>query len=142
MQRAVVPATSIKAGSYMIASFVAIGTALMGFIGAYTENFCMLMAYGIIMVVTFAMRTISTMVLLKITANPYDTQIPPIIQGLPGTSSVGAELIYAIIEILLAVCAFYLAWAINKREVLNYIDPQFYYSSTEYETIHSNASLI
>jgi len=139
---AVIPSTSIKAGSYMIASFVAIGTALIGFIGAYTENFCLVMAYGILMVVTFAMRTISALVLLKIRAIPYETEIPAIMHGLPGTSLVYMELIYAIIEILLAISAFYMCWSINKRQNLQYLDPQYYYTMPDYQAIHSNSSLI
>jgi len=126
----------------MIASFVAIGTALIGFIGAYTENFCMIMAYGILMVVTFVMRTISALVLLKITAIPYETEIPAIMHGFPGTSWVYFELLYAIIEILLAICAFYMGWTINKRETMNYLDPQYHYTIPDYEAIHSNLSLI
>ena len=139
---AVVPTTSIKAGSYMIASFVAIGTSLIGFIGAYTENFCMSMAFGVLMIVTFAMRTISALVLLKITGIPYETEIPAVLQGLPGTSVVYIELIYSITEVCLSMCAFYLSWAIHKRETLNQLNTQYYYTAPNYESVHSNSSLI
>lgn len=50
----------------MIAAFVAIGTATMGFIGAYKHNFCMIFAYSSIQTVSFAVRTITTMVMVKI----------------------------------------------------------------------------
>ena len=139
---AVMPSTSLKAGSCMIAAFVAIGTALIGFIGAYTENFCMTMAYGVLMVVTFAMRTISALVLLKITGIPYETQIPAILHGLPGTSAIYIELMHAIIEITLSMCAFYLCWAINKKEALVQFSPQYYYTAPNYDSVHSNSSLI
>lgn len=139
---AVVPSTSLKAGSYMIASFVAIGTALIGFVGAYTENFCMTMAYGVLMIVTFAMRTISALVLLKITGIPYETEIPAILHGLPGTSVVYIELIYALTEMTVSMCAFYLCWAISKRESLIQFSPQYYYTAPNYDSVHSNSSLI
>lgn len=124
------PKSNIKAGSYMLGSFLVIGTSLMGFIGAYTENFCMLMAYGVIQVTIFATRTISTMVVIKITAYPYETPIPPIMSGLPGTSSVGAEVIYALLEISLATCAFYLTWGISKQGGTTSAqwNPQYYYN--------------
>ena len=139
---AVVPNTSLKAGSYMVASFVAIGTALIGFVGAYTENFCMTMAYGVLMTVMFAMRTISALVLLKITGIPYETEIPAIMHGFPGTSVIYIELTLAIIEILLSMSAFYLCWAINKKETLIHLNPQYYYNSNNYDSIYSNSSLI
>ncbi len=80
--------------------------------------------------------------IVKITAIPYETEIPAIMHGFPGTSWVYFELVYAIIEILLAICAFYMGWTINKRETMNYLDPQYHYTIPDYEAIHSNLNLI
>lgn len=141
--------TSIQAGSYMIAAFIAIATAVMGFIGAYRENFCMIMAYSSIQIVSFAVRTIITMVMVKLTFTK-DFQndkgiedIPYMISGLPGTSSVPVELLYAVIEVSLATSGFYLAWAVNKKDHLYYMDPQFYYTTNDQRAVHySNANVI
>lgn len=143
--------TSVNAGSYMVGAFVAIGTALMGFLGAYTENFCMVMAYACIQLVSFAVRTIITMVMVKISftkalkdeKDALDEQIPYMISGLPGTSSVAIELLYSVIEISLALCGVYLAWALNRRDNLQHLDPRLYYTANEQPVIYySNANVM
>ena len=134
------PSSSIKAGSYLIASFITIGTSVLGFVGACTDNFCMLMAYGIILVVTFAVRTISTLVLLIIAVNQYEAQLPAFMHGLPGASSPVMELMYASTEIILAFCAFYVSWAITKKQTVNYPNPRQYYCF--YQPNYENPALL
>ena len=148
----------------MVAAFVAIGTATMGFLGAFRHQFCMIMAYGSIQLVSFAVRTITTMVMVKITftkdfhatigspgpkdvtkADDQDSvttweDIPYMMSGLPGSSAVPVELLFSVIEISLAMCAFYLAWAVQKRDQQILFDQRFYYTAP-IETAPGNYSL-
>lgn len=116
---AVVPSTSLKAGSYMLLAFYVIGRALLGLVGYYTDNFCLLFSYGVLLVATFVVRTILTLVRLKITSGvDKDMYIPPLLQACPGALSVSIELICSLLECSQAFCSFYLCWIIVKTATI------------------------
>ncbi|KAI2800133.1 hypothetical protein BLOT_014042 [Blomia tropicalis] len=80
----VAPATSLKAGSYMLLAFYVIGRALLGLVGFHIDNFCLLFSYGVLLVATFVIRTIFTLVRLKIMAGADpELIIPSILQACP-----------------------------------------------------------
>lgn len=153
---AIIPNLSIKAASYMFYSFLLCGTSLMGFIGCYLENFCLLMGYGSVTLVNFAFRITLVLVLLKLKSNSFlaanhldetittvapsslansaqqALSLPPIMSGLPGTSSVGIELAYSCIDIVLVFSAFCLAGAIEKRNRLAHEDAKYHHFSNNF----------
>ncbi|KAJ6225549.1 hypothetical protein RDWZM_004094 [Blomia tropicalis] len=111
----VAPATSLKAGSYMLLAFYVIGRALLGLVGFHIDNFCLLFSYGVLLVATFVIRTIFTLVRLKIMAGADpELIIPSILQACPGALSIPIELICSILECSQAFCSFYLCWIITK----------------------------
>lgn len=114
---AVIPGTALKAGSYMLLAFYVIGRAILGLVGCYTDNFCLLFSYGTLLVATFVVRTILTLVRLKIT-NGDDDQllIPPLLQASPGALSAPIELICSVLEFSQAFCSFYMCYIISKTE--------------------------
>ncbi|KAH7646723.1 hypothetical protein HUG17_2261 [Dermatophagoides farinae] len=113
---AVASTASLQAGSYMLLAFFIISRALLGIIGYYTENFCLLFSYGVLLLATFVLRTIIIMVRLKIMVSPdQQLPIPPLLQAAPGTKSTYIELILAIIECLQVFGCFYLCWLWTKK---------------------------
>lgn len=110
----VAPAASLEAGSYMLLAFFVIGRALLGLVGYYTNNFCLLFSYGVLLLVTFVIRTIMILVRLKINTGPEDLIIPPLLKAVPGAFSAPIELICSLLECSQAFCSFYLCWIVTK----------------------------
>lgn len=111
----VVPAASLKAGSYMLLAFFIIGRALLGLVGYYSDNFCLLFSYGSLLLATFVVRTILILVRLKITTSPDDQlHIPPLLMAAPGALETPIEILCSLLECSQAVCAFYLCWIVSK----------------------------
>lgn len=117
---AVAPTASLQAGSYMLIAFFIIGRALLGIIGYYTKNFCLLFSYGVILLVTFVLRTIMIMVRLKITVSPdHRLNIPPLLQAAPGAMATYIEMICAVFEFLQTLGTFAFCWIMNKQTAIN-----------------------
>lgn len=117
---AVAPTASLQAGSYMLIAFFIIGRALLGIIGYYTKNFCLIFSYGVILLVTFVLRTIMIMVRLKITVSPdHRLNIPPLLQAAPGAMATYIEMICAVFEFLQTLGTFSFCWIMNKQTAIN-----------------------
>ncbi|XP_027197967.2 uncharacterized protein LOC113792253 [Dermatophagoides pteronyssinus] len=117
---AVASTATLQAGSYMLLAFFIIGRALLGIIGYYTENFCLLFSYGVILLATFVFRTIIMMIRLKIMVSPdHQLPIPPLLQAAPGAMSTYIELILAIFECLQVFVTFYLCWLWTKKRSIS-----------------------
>lgn len=64
---------------------------------------------------TFVIRTILTLVRLKITTGADEhLAIPPLLQAFPGALNAPIELICSVLECSQAVCSFYICWIITK----------------------------
>lgn len=64
---------------------------------------------------TFVIRTILTLVRLKITTGADEQlAIPPLLQAMPGALNAPIELICSLLECSQAICSFYICWIITK----------------------------
>lgn len=117
---AVAPDTALRAGSTMLLATFIIGRALMGLVGHHTDNYGMLFSYGAVLVVTFVLRTVMSLVRLKIRTSPENQlYIPPLLYAAPGAFSISIELICSLLECSQALVAFYLCFLIAKTESLS-----------------------
>lgn len=116
---------SVRAGILMISSFVMISTSVIGFYGSYDENFCLIITYGIFQLTFFFLRLVTAMVKIRIKFMkknvPTDDEmatieflmITDIISGLPGSTFISLQLIYAIFELILGSFSLYIFFTIN-----------------------------
>lgn len=113
----VVPATSLRSASYMLLAFYFIGRASLGLFGYYTDHFCVIFMYGVLMVATFVTRTIMILVRLKIATGPAgEVEVPPLLYAAPGAVPIPIEMICAVLELSQAICSFYMCFIIAKSQ--------------------------
>lgn len=113
----VVPATSLRAASYMLLAFYFIGRASLGLFGYYTDHFCVIFMYGVLMVATGVTRTIMILVRLKIGTSPVgEVEIPPFLYAAPGAVQIPIEMICGVLEFSQAICSFYMCFIIAKSQ--------------------------